>query len=267
MVDAERPAPPPRRSVSLRPARRALGPLALLGAWQLASAVGWLDPATLAPPATVLRSARELVSSGELPEALGVSLQRVAWGLLFGIGAGTFLAVVSGATRLGEDLLDSLVQFLRALPVFALIPLFILWFGIGEEVKVILIAVAVAFPTYLNTFPGIRGVDGRLVEAATTFGVRRLGLVRHVVLPAALPGFLVGLRYAFGISWLVLVVAETINASSGMGFLMNNARSFGRTDVLVVCLLVYGLLGLASDAVVRLLERRLLAWRRGFDGR
>ena len=255
----------PRRPVP-RWLRRAIGPLLLLAVWQVASAAGWLDPQTLAPPSKVLTAGLDLLRGGQLQSALWVSLQRVFWGLLFGVTAGTALAVASGLFRFGEDVIDSSVQFLRTLPVFALIPLFILWFGIGEEVKIILISVAVAFPVYINTFASIRGVDDKLVEAARTFGVRGQALIRQVILPGALPGFLTGLRFALAVSWLVLVVAETINATTGMGFLMNQARSFGQTDVLVVCLIVYGFLGILSDSFVRLLERRLLSWRRTFSG-
>ncbi|HKY15949.1 MAG TPA: ABC transporter permease [Microthrixaceae bacterium] len=246
--------------------RRLLGPAVVVAFWALASEAGWLDPQTLASPTTVFSTGVDLVGDGRLPEALWVSVQRVLWGLLFGITAGTVLAVVSGLFRLGEDVIDSSVQFLRTLPVFALIPLFILWFGIGEEVKIILIAVAVSFPVYINTFSAIRGVDEKLVEAAQTFGLGRAALVRNVVLPGALPGFLVGLRFSLVIAWLVLVVAETINATKGMGYLMNEARAFGQTDVLVVALVTFGVLGILSDAFVRLLERNLLSWRRSFSG-
>ena len=246
--------------------RRGLGPLLILVLWQIASTTGLLDDQTLASPVQVVRTAVDLIGSGRLQEALWASTQRVGWGLLFGITTGLALALVAGLFRLGEDVVDSNVQILRTLPVLALVPLFILWFGIGEEVKIVLIAVATAFPIYLNTFAGIRGVDDRLVEAATTFGVGRWGLIRDVILPGALPGFFTGLRFSLSLSWLILVFAEQINANTGLGFLMGQAREFFQTDILAVVIVVYGILGLLSDALVRLLERRTLSWQRNFSG-
>src|SRR5262249_8514071 len=152
----------------------------------------------------------------------------------------------------------------RTVPVVALTPLFIVWFGIGETPKVALIAVATIFPIYLNTFSGVRGVEPRLIEAARSFGLRRSELILHVILPGALPAFLVRLRYSTGVALLMLVVAEQINAQAGLGHLINDARDFMRTDVIVVCLVVYALLGLAGDQVVRTVERRALAWRPSF---
>ena len=191
----------------------------------------------------------------------------VAIGLAWGIAVGIVLAVIAGLFRLGEDLIDSNLQILRTVPIIGLLPLFIIWFGIDETPKIMMIAVAVMFPIYVNTFNSIRSVDERLVEAGSTFGLGRWGLIRHVLLPAALPGLLVGLRFALVISWLVLVFSETINAQRGLGFLLNNARTFYETDKIVVVLAVYGIIGLLSDAFVRLLERRLLSWRRTFSGR
>jgi sulfonate transport system permease protein len=195
-----------------------------------------------------------------------VSLQRAAYGLGLGVLTGTTLALVAGLSRLGEDLVDPPLQMARTLPVLGLVPLFILWFGIGETAKVLMVVLATAFPVYLNTFAGIRGVDRRLVEAASTLGLSRAGSIRHVVLPAALPNFLVGLRHSLGIAWLVLVVSEQINASSGLGYLMTRAREFMQTDVIVVALVVYAALGLLSDLAVRALERSALAWRPTFAG-
>jgi sulfonate transport system permease protein len=250
-----------------RAVRRMLGPALLLGLWWGASASGRLDEKTLAGPGTVLRTGWAMIQDGSLPEAVWVSLQRVLLGLAWGITIGVLLAVVAGLFRLGEDLIDSNVQILRTVPIIGLLPLFIIWFGIDETPKIVMIAVAVTFPIYVNTFTAIRSVDERLVEAGTTFGLGRLGLIRHVLLPAALPGFLIGLRFALVVSWLVLVFSETINAQKGLGFLLNNARTFYETDKIVVVLAVYGVIGLVCDSLVRLLERRLLSWRRTFSGR
>jgi sulfonate transport system permease protein len=249
-----------------RSARRMIGPLLLVGFWWLASVTGVLDERTLASPVTVVSSAWDMLQEGILQEAIWVSLQRVLQGVFYGVVAGVTLAVLSGLFRWGEDLIDVNVQLLRTIPIIGLLPLFIIWFGIDETPKIVMVAVAVMFPIYINTFAGIRGVDERLVEAGTTFGLNRWGLIRHVLLPGALPGFLIGLRFALVVSWLVLVFSETINAQRGLGFLLNNARTFYQTDRIVVVLAVYGIIGIACDAIVRLLERRFLGWRRGFQG-
>ncbi|MFJ1802111.1 ABC transporter permease [Streptomyces sp. NPDC088180] len=247
-------------------ARRAVGPLLLLALWQVFSATGVLDPDVLASPGTIARAGADLVADGTLPAAMGVSLQRVLVGLLLGGVVGTALALVSGLSRLGEDLVDATVQMLRTVPWVGLIPLFIIWLGIGEAPKVALIALGVAFHLYLNVYAGIRGVDAQLIEAGESLGLGRWGLVRHVVLPGALPGAMTGLRYSLATAWLALVFGESINADAGIGFLMNQAREFFRTDVIVVCLVVYAFLGLTADVIVRILERLLLQWRPTFTG-
>ena len=246
--------------------RRCAGPVLLVAAWHGLSVSGVLPQSVLAGPLSVVKAGSELWASGELPEAMRVSLCRAAAGLAIGGSIGVALAVVSGLFRLGEDLIDSSVQMLRTIPIVALIPLLIIWFGIGEAPKIALIALATAFPLYLNVYAGIRNVDQNLVEAGRTLGLGRLGLVRHVVLPSAMPNALVGLRHALGVAWLALVFGEQINATAGIGYLMNTARELFQTDVIVVCLAVYAGLGLVVDAIVRLLERGLLAWRPAFNG-
>ncbi|OHV29693.1 ABC transporter permease [Parafrankia colletiae] len=257
---------PPRRPVP-KSLRRLLGPALLVAIWQVGSSTGWIREDVLAGPWTVLHTGYSLAADGTLGDNLVISLRRVALGLALGVTVALVLALVSGLFQLGEDLVDAPVQILRAVPILGLVPLAIVWFGIGEEVKVFLVALGTAFPVYINTFAAIRGVDGRFVELAHTVRLGRLGLIRRVVLPGALPGFLVGLRFALTISWLILVVSEQINASSGIGYLMDQARTFGQTDIIVVGLAVYGILGLLSDALVRLLERRTLVWRRGLEAR
>ncbi|MFE9994543.1 ABC transporter permease [Streptomyces avermitilis] len=256
-----------RRTRVPRWLRRTSGPVLLLLLWQLLSSTGVLTSDVLASPGRIAQVARDLVADGSLPNAMGVSLQRVAVGLLFGAVIGTGLALVSGLFRAGEDLVDASVQMLRTVPFVGLIPLFIIWFGIGEAPKIAIITLGVSFPLYLNVYAGIRGVDSQLIEAGESLGLSRWGLVRHVVLPGALPGAMTGLRYSLGIAWLALVFAEQINADAGIGFLMVQARDFLRTDVIVVCLIVYAFLGLLADFVVRSLERLLLQWRPTFTGR
>jgi sulfonate transport system permease protein len=249
------------RLPDLRRFRRFLSPLVLVLLWQIGSMTGLIPARTLAAPSTILVTAWGLLATGELGHHLVVSLGRVLIGLGIGVSIGTALAIVAGLSRRGEDLVDAPMQMLRTLPFLALVPLFILWFGIGETPKIALVALGTTFPIYLNLFAGIRGVDPKLVEAGRVFGLDRRGLVRHVILPGALPSALVGLRYSLGVAWLSLVVAEQVNADAGIGYMISDARDFLRTDVIVVGLLVYALLGLAADGLVRTLERRALAWR------
>ncbi|WP_261571074.1 ABC transporter permease [Frankia gtarii] len=246
--------------------RRFLGPALLFALWWAVTGLGLVSDRALASPAAVLGAARELWRSGDLVDSLGASLYRVGAGVLFGVGIGLALAVVAGFFRAASDVVDSAMNFLRTIPVIALLPLIIVWIGIGESAKIFLITVGVAFPIYMNTYAAIRGVDARLVEAGQTFGLGRFGLVRSVIVPGAAPGFLVGLRWALGVAWLLLVFAEQVNTDSGLGYLLNSAQSWNRTDIIVLCLVVYGILGLVSDGLVRILERTLLSWRRGFDG-
>ncbi|MFE3190619.1 ABC transporter permease [Nocardia sp. NPDC059240] len=243
---------------------RFVAPIVLVVIWQLASATGVLPERLLASPVTVVQTAIDLIKDGTLTKALSVSLQRAAVGFVIGAVAGIALALVAGLSRVGEYLVDPILQMLRTLPFYGLIPLFILWFGIGELPKIVLVAFGVAVPLYLNTFAGIRSVDGKLAELAQVQRLNRLQLVRHIVLPGALPQALVGLRQSLGVAWLALIVAEQVNADAGLGAMINDAREFLRTDVIVVGLLVYSVLGLLTDALVRSIERRALSWRRGF---
>ncbi|MBQ6639607.1 MAG: ABC transporter permease [Saccharopolyspora sp.] len=245
---------------------KTFSPVGLIVLWQVLSGTGLLDEDTLASPATVLATAGELWEEGRIQSAVLTSVQRVGAGLVCGLVAAVVLATLSGLFRRGEDLIDAPMQMLRTVPVIGLIPLLIIWFGIGEEPKIILIALAVTFPLYMNIYGGIRNVDAGLVEASRTLGLGRFAQVRHVILPAAMPNALVGLRYSLGSAWLALVFGETINATAGIGYEMNMAREFFQTDVIVVCLVLYALLGLVADFIVRLLERTVLAWRPAFRG-
>jgi sulfonate transport system permease protein len=249
-----------------RPLRRALGPVLLLLAWYAASATGFLSAGTLASPVDVVHQAWRLIEDGQLPSAIYASTRRVVLGFALGAAVAVVLALISGLFRIGEDLVDATVGMIRTIPWVGLIPLFIIWFGIDETPKIALVAFGVAVPLYFNLHGGIRSVDPQLVEAGSTLGLTRWGLIRHIILPGALPSALVGLRYSLGIAWLALVFAETINTTSGIGYLMNNAENFFETDVIVVCLVTYALLGLLCDVIVRILTRYLLAWRASFEG-
>ncbi|MEU8370645.1 ABC transporter permease [Micromonospora tulbaghiae] len=211
----------------------------------------------------MLATGWRLARDGTLGVHLLDSLTRAALGLLIGGGLALVLGAAAGLLRLGDDLVDPPVQMARMLPHLGLVPLLIIWVGIGESLKVTLVALGAFFPIYFNTYAGIRDIDERLVEAARTCGLGAAARLRHVVLPGALPALFLGLRLAIGAAWLSLVVGEQVNAQTGVGFLMMEAREFSQTDVVVLGLLIYALLGLASDLLIRYAERRTLAWRRG----
>jgi sulfonate transport system permease protein len=249
-----------------RLARRVVGPLLAIVLWQALCSAHVFNSFELASPVQVIDAGRQLWAEGTLQSAMTISLLRVVAGLAFGVTAGVVLAVITGLFWVGEDLLDPVLQAARGVPVLGLLPLAIIWFGVNELPKIFLIALGVTFPIYLNTHAGIRGVDMKLVEAGQTFGLNRWGLIRKVILPGALPGFLVGLRYALLGAWVIDVVAEEINAQSGLGYLIMQAQTTNRTDIMCLCLAIYAILGLLTDAIVRTLERYLLVWRHGFKG-
>jgi sulfonate transport system permease protein len=240
---------------------RWMSPFLLVLVWESGSRAGLIPEHVLASPSSVIDTMLAMIVSGELPRNLLASLGRAAAGLSIGVSLGVGFGLCAGLSRSGDAVIDPLVQIKRTIPVVALTPLFIVWFGIGETSKVALIAFATIFPVYLNLHQGIRAVDARLIDAARSFGLSRAELIRHVILPGALPSLLVGLRYSLSIAVLMLVIAEQINATTGLGYLINNAREMMRTDIIVVCLFVYALLGLGGDTLVRAIETRLLAWR------
>jgi sulfonate transport system permease protein len=255
-----------------RPGRgwlRLVSPVILIGIWQLLSATGVLPPSRLASPASIAHTAYNLVVTdnpayGTLQGSLLVSAER--WGIGFSIGivVAAIIAIVSGLSRIGEYVLDPVMNALRAVPLLGLLPLFIVWFGIGNLPKDLIVLLGALFPMYVNTFVGIRSVDPKLGELGQVLGLSRWELVRHIVLPGALPGALTGLRLSVVGSLLALVVGEQINANAGLGFMIDQAESFLANNVIVVALIVYAILGLIADSVVKLIERRALAWRREF---
>ncbi|MGN2639208.1 ABC transporter permease [Nocardia takedensis] len=246
---------------------RALAPIALLLIWQIASTSGWISAKKLPAPSVVLDAGLEIHRSGQLGEALLVSGQRALLGFALGAGLALILATVAALGKVGEYALDPPLQMIRTIPLFGLIPLFIIWFGIGEEPKIYLIALGVFFPLYLNTYAGIRQLDPKLLELGRTLQLSLVERLRLLIVPGALPQILVGVRQSLGIAWLSLVVAEQINASAGLGFVVNNAREFLRTDIVIFGLLIYSLLGLLTDAIVRALELRALRRRTAVDRR
>lgn len=258
--------PPHTATRKRRGTSRWISPLVLLLLWELLVHLGIIPQQTLAAPSTVLGSLYDLIVSGELQRNLMVSFARIAIGLGIGVSLGTVLALFAGLSRAGEAAIDPLMQIKRTIPAIALMPLLIVWLGIGEAPKIALIAFATVFPVYLNLYNGIRAVDVRVVEMGRAFGLSASQVVFSIVLPAALPAFLVGFRFALSISIMVLIIAEQINAASGLGYLVNSARDYMRTDIIVVCLLIYAGLGLGFESLLRGLERKLLRWRPSIIG-
>ncbi|WP_139826233.1 aliphatic sulfonate ABC transporter permease SsuC [Derxia lacustris] len=246
-----------RRLVALKPW---IVPALLIVLWQIAAQTGWLSSRVLPAPLAVVTAAWDLAFTGELWRHVGTSTLRALSGFAVGGGIGLALGLLTGSIRSAETLLDTSIQMIRNIPPLALIPLVILWFGIDEGAKLFLVSLGVFFPIYANTFHGIRSVDPQLIEMARSYGVSGWALYREVILPGALPSILVGVRFSLGLMWVILIVAETISAQAGIGYMTMNAREFLQTDVVLVGILLYALLGKLADLVARLLERRLLRW-------
>ena len=240
-------------------------PVLVLGLWEYASRVGLLSARVLPEPWAVIEAAWHLLRTGELWANLKVSAWRAFVGLAIGGGFGLGLGLIVGLSRSMELALDTSLQMLRNIPPLAMIPLVILWFGIDEGAKLFLVALGVFFPIYLNTVHGIRSVEPALIEMARSYGLSGWKLYRDVILPGAMPSILVGLRYALGLMWVVLIVAETISASSGIGYMTMNAREFLQTDVVLVGILLYALLGKLADMAARALERVCLRWHPSYQ--
>ncbi len=264
---AGRPAASRRRSLRMGkgvPYGWMLGPLLLLAVWLIGSAGGFIDPRSLPAPWTVLETARQIVADGRLQENLLVSVTRVAQGFSIGVATGVVIALIAGLSRTGEYLLDGVIQFNRSIPTLAMIPLLMLYLGIGEGMKITIIAMAVFVPVYINLHAYLSAIDVRYVELAESLRLNYAGFVRHVVLPGALPGLLLGIRLGVNYGWIALVVVEQINATSGIGYMINLAGSYGQINIVLVGLVLYAILGFASDAIVRLIQKRALSWQRTF---
>jgi sulfonate transport system permease protein len=243
-----------------------LAPAVIVIVWEVLARAGWISPQVLPAPDKIIATAIKLTTTGSLLNDLGVSLLRAAAGFVIGGSVGFVLGTLVGFSRIAEAAIDRSVQMIRAIPFLAVLPLVIVWLGVGEAEKIFLVALGVTFPIYINTTLGIRQVDPKLIELGRVQGLGRLELIRRVILPGALPSILTGVRYALATAWLALVVAETIGAQSGIGFLAMDAREFLRTDVIVLTIVIYALIGVAADAIARLLERRLLAWHPNYGG-
>jgi sulfonate transport system permease protein len=235
-------------------------PIILLGSWQLFSSLGMISTRVLPNPLDIFTAAVELTKSGQLGSDVWISTKRAFWGFIVGGGIGFILGLMNGLSKISEGLFDTSIQMIRNIPHLALIPIVILWFGIEEEAKLFLVALGTFFPIYLNTFHGIRSVDKSLIEMASVYGLKGFSLFWHIIFPASLPSILVGVRYALGITWVTLIVAETIASNSGIGYLAMNAREFMQLDVVVLSIILYALLGKLSDVAAKLAERRFLKW-------
>jgi sulfonate transport system permease protein len=248
---------------------RLISPLAVVGLWQVFSSTKVLPANKLASPVTVVHTGYILVTTnsptyGTLQASLLISAERWGIGLSIGVVVAVLLAVVSGLSRIGEHAFDPLLNAARSVPLLGLLPLFIIWFGIDTLPKILFVMLGALFPMYVNTFAGIRGVDPKLGELGQVLGLSRWELVRNIMLPGALPSAFTGLRLSVIGSLLALVVAEQVNANAGLGFMITTAENFLANNIIVVCLVVYAILGLLVDGAVRMVERRALAWRREF---
>ena len=241
-------------------------PVGLIAVWQGLSSSGIVSTAIVPAPIEIWRAASQLAQRGELQHDILVSLRRVSIGFGIGASTGLLLGLVVGLFVLAQELLDRTLQMVRTIPHLALVPLMILWFGIGEEPRLILVAMGTLFPVYVNTVGGIRNVDPKLIELGQSYGLGPLALVWSIILPAALQPILVGIRYALGVAWLTLVVGETIASRDGVGYLVQNARELLRIDVIVLAILLYAAAGWLSDFLTRLLEQRLLRWHPNYAG-
>ncbi|MGJ0430895.1 ABC transporter permease subunit [Methylobacter sp.] len=240
-------------------------PVFLIAAWCIAAQNSWISSRILPAPFDIVNSAVNLTASGELAKNILASAERASWGLLIGGSIGFLLGLLNGLFRTADRFLDTTVQMVRNVPHLALIPLVIIWFGIGEEGKVFLVTLGVFFPIYANTYHGIKTTDPQLIEMGRVYGLNPWQLFSQIIFPGALPSILVGLRYSLGLMWLTLIVAETIATTSGIGYMAMNAREFMQTDVVILAILIYALLGKLADAAVHFLEGRILQWHPGFN--
>jgi sulfonate transport system permease protein len=232
--------------------------------WEAASRIGLIAPQVLPAPSRVFDTAVSLARNGELFVHLGVSLLRAAVGFVIGGTIGLALGVAVGFSPFALALFDRSIQMVRAIPFLAMLPLVIVWFGVGEVAKIFLVALAVLFPIYINTMLGIRQIDPKLMELARVIGMDRLAIVRRIILPGAMPSILTGVRYALAHAWLALVIAETLATTKGIGFLAMDAREFLNTNVILLTVIIYAIIGVVADALVRLLEARFLSWHANY---
>jgi sulfonate transport system permease protein len=241
-------------------------PVALIILWQILSASGLLLEIVLPGPLKVVRGFLVILKDGSLAVDLGVSALRVVKGYFWGVAIGLAVGVFCGLSKFMERLVAPLVDAIRQVPMMAWIPLIILWFGIGETSKTIIIAKSVFVPIFLNTFSGIREVPKEFVEVADVLEFGYFKLLFRLVLPSALPSIFTGLRLGAGFSWMAVVAAEMLGGLTGLGYALLRARDFLESDKLIALMIVIGIIGLILDRLLRLIEGRILHWRRAYDG-
>lgn len=258
-----------RRKLYLRASNMVLGlivPVCLLIVWEVAGTMGYLNPVLLPTPSSIWKELVSMTETGELVRHLGISTWRALLGFLIGGGLGLTMGLWVGFSYKTERLLDPSFQMLRTLPHLAIAPLFILWFGFGETSKLLLIAKGAFFPLYVNTFLGIRSVDSKLFDVGQVLQFSKWQMITKLILPASLPNIFLGIRLSVSVAWLGLVVAELMGSSAGLGYLINDARSFSLTTVVFVGIIVFAVVGKLSDSIIKLLEARALRWQDGFKG-
>ncbi|ATP38843.1 alkanesulfonate transporter permease subunit [Solibacillus sp. R5-41] len=240
-------------------------PIVLLIIWEIIVRIEIVSPSLFPSPITILTTGWNLSVSGDLTTHIGVSLGRALTGMLIGGAIGFVLGVLNGLSKNFYIYLDTTIQMIRNIPHLALIPLVIVWIGIGEDAKIFLVVLGVLFPIYVNTFHGIRNVDPNLVEMGRMYNLKGWQLFRHVLLPGALPSIFVGLRYALGVMWLTLIIAETIPTQAGLGYLATNAREFMQTDIIILSIVIYAFLGKLADVIAQFGENRALKWNASYN--
>jgi sulfonate transport system permease protein len=265
-IAARKPSEKDWLKVIPRPLHAWLVPITIVALWQAAGGFGWISATLLPTPLTIAKQFASLGASGELWEHFRISILRALSGFLLGGLTGLALGVSTGLGKMAERTLDPSLQMLRTVPLLSLIPLFILWFGIGEFSKILMISLGAFFPMYVNTFLGIRNVDAKLYEVSRIFQYSKPQLLIRLIVPAALPNILLGIRLSLGVSWLVLVVAEMMGTSAGIGYMIQDARAYSQTDIVFVGIIIFAIMGKLSDSLVRLLESRLLSWRETYKG-
>ncbi|WP_412677277.1 ABC transporter permease [Bacillus smithii] len=241
-------------------------PVIIIIIWQLIGSLGWVTKTVLPTPWEIILAAKNLAVSGVLFTNMKVSIIRAACGFVIGGGLGLALGTLVGLSAKSESLLDPTLQMVRTIPHLAITPLFILWFGLGEESKILLIGLGAFFPLYVNTFLGIRKVDAKLFEVARILEFSKWKQIKLLIVPSALPNILLGIRLSLGAAWLSLVVAELMGSTSGLGYMMMDARQFSNTDIVFVGIIIFAIVGKLTDSLVRLMEKHFLKWQDTYKG-
>ena len=248
----------------LRPALGLLLPVAVAVSWELAVRQGFASGRLVPPPSVIFQTFADLARTGELELHAGATLSRVIAGFAFGVVAGTVLGAITGYSALTNRLVDPTLQALRAIPSIAWVPLFILWFGIFEASKIILIAVGVFFPVYLGVMGAVMSVDRKIVEVGRAFRLSGTAMVRRILLPAVMPAYVISLRAGMGLGWMFVVAAEFMGASTGLGFLLIDGQQLGKPAQIVAAIVAFAILGKTTDWLIAAIATPFLRWEDRF---